>query len=245
MNILKIDLSKLRNEEHYQFQTDFKKLVNQYKPASLSIVPQFQTYLPLYVDEIVALDNIRKSAITDDLAVADCIREATFRGMRDAMKAAGNHFIPEVKEAASRLQIVFDHYGNLTIKPFDEETAAINRLIIDLQDEYAADAAAIGINDWVIELKKNNDSFDDLKAKRYTEAANKTQLRMKEVRIKVDVAYHIIVNFINALIIVNGVTNYSEFVKELNKRIENYTLLYAHRKGRNGKNNNDTITDTK
>ena len=37
MNITFIDNTKLRNEEHYQFQTDFKGLVEINTPAALSI----------------------------------------------------------------------------------------------------------------------------------------------------------------------------------------------------------------
>jgi len=245
MKIQKIDLSKLRNEEHYQFHTDFKKLVIDSSPVSLGIEVQFQPYLPLYVDEVIALNIIRKSSVTDDLEVNDSIRDATFRGLRDAVKAAANHFKPEVKQAAYHLQKVFKHYGDLTLKPFDEETAAIYSLVADFKGSYASDAAIAGITDWVTELKKNNDSFDTLKHKNYPEGSSKNQLRMKEVRTAMDTVYYSIVNHINALITVNGESDYLGFMNQLNQHIANYTLIYAERKGSNAKNINDTIIETK
>jgi hypothetical protein len=36
--------------------------------------------------------------------------------------ACGNHFDPLSRHAATRIQVVFEHYGNLTVKPYDEET---------------------------------------------------------------------------------------------------------------------------
>ena len=44
MNITFIDNTKLRNEEHYQFQTDFKSLVEKNTPATLGIAVQFTAY---------------------------------------------------------------------------------------------------------------------------------------------------------------------------------------------------------
>ncbi len=239
MAIQKIHLIKLRNEEHYQFQTDFKGLVDHYTAAALGIEVAYAVYIVLYADEGTALDMIRKSAITGKITEADLLRDITFRGLRDAVKAAGNHFNPSVKEAADRLQVALDHYGNLTLKPYDEETAAIVALITDLRTTYAPDAALTGISDWINELQANNTAFDTLKKERYTEDAGKTQLRMKEVRTEIDATFRTITDRINALIIVNGEAAYTEFVNELNQRIEQYNLVIAQRKGRNAKEDDD------
>lgn len=239
MKIQKIHLINLRNEEHYQFQTDFKGLVDRYTPAALGIEVAYAVYLVLYGDEGTALDMIRKSAVTEKITEADLLRDFTFRGLRDAIKAAGNHFNPSVKEAAARLQVALNHYGNLTLKPYDEETAAIAALIADLRTTYAPDATLTGINDWINELQTNNTAFDTLKKERYTEEAGKTQLRMKEVRTEIDATFRTITERINALIIVNGEATYAEFVNELNQRIENYQNLLAQRQGRNAKKDDD------
>jgi hypothetical protein len=130
---------------------------------------------------------------------------------------------------------VFDHYGNVTKKNYDEETAAINSLITDLNSTYSTDVATLGIAGWLTELKANNDAFDALMKSRYTEEATKTQLRMKQVRKEVDKAYDTIVNRINALIIVNGLRPYAAFVNELNERVDKYNLIIAQREGRNAK----------
>ncbi|MFZ4401201.1 MAG: DUF6261 family protein [Bacteroidales bacterium] len=243
MKIKKIELSKLRNEEHYKFMTDFKKSVTNLSPATLGIETQFQTFLPLYVDEIVSLDIIRKSAATEDLDVTDCIRNATYRGLYDAVKAASNHFKPEVKQAAYHLQKAFKPYGDITLKTFDEETIAINSLVADLKGSYASDAAIAGITDWVMELKKNNDSFDTLKRKRFPEVENKNQIRMKEVRTAIDNVYYTIVDRINALMIVNGTSSYIGFANEINMRIENYLIICSQCKDRNPEIIDEVVAD--
>lgn len=239
MKIIKIHLTNLRNEEHYQFQTDFKGLIDRYTAAALGIETAYAVYLLLYADEGVALDVIRKSAITAEITEADLHRDTIFRGLSDAVKACGNHFNSNVKEAAARIGVVLGHYGNLTLKPYDEETAAITALVTDLQTTCAGDIATAGINEWINELLESNTAFDTLKKERYTEEAGKTQLKMKEVRLKTDAAYTTITERINALMIVNGETAYKEFVNELNQRIEQYNLVLAQRKGRNAKKEDD------
>ena len=134
--------------------------------------------------------------------------------------------------AAARLQVVLDTYGNIAKKPYDEETAAITSLIAELRTGYAADVSTLGINAWIDELDRNNIAFDALKKERYTQDAERTQLKMKETRVAVDQCYHEIVERINALIIVNGATAYASFVNELNARIDAYNQMLALRKGK-------------
>lgn len=231
MRIKKINLPNLRNEEHFQFYTDFKSLVEANDPISLGIEVAFQAFLPFYNDELKALDIIRKSFLTDDISAADELRDNTFRGLCDVVSSAKHHFMVEKRTAAARIQLIFDHYGNIGRKPYDEETAAINSLLGDLAG-LADDLTLLGLTDWVNELQANNVAFDNLKKDRYTEEAGKTQLRMKQVRIEVDAAYKHIAERIDALVIVNGVEAYDSFINELNERIEAYKLLLAQRKGR-------------
>jgi hypothetical protein len=75
-------------------------------------------------------------------------------------------------------------------------------------------------------------AFDTLKKARYTQEAEKTQLRMKNVRLLVDGAYRTIVDRVDALVIVNGLDSYESFINELNERIEAYNLMLAQRQGR-------------
>lgn len=236
MKINNLNLKNLRNEEHFQYQTDFRNLLNSSNPVALNVEAALAAYNPIYTDESEALDVIRKSAITDELTDADTVRDTTFKGLRDAIKSAVRHFNPDVQQAAVRLQVVTGHYGNISTKPYDEETAAINSMITEMNTTYAADLAATGLAGWVAELQSNNDAFDALKRSRYSEDSSKTQLRMKQVRIALDAAYTAITDRIDALVLINGEAAYSTFVNELNSRIESYSNLLAQRKGRNAKN---------
>jgi hypothetical protein len=56
---------------------------------------------------------------------------------------------------------------------------------------------------------------------------------MKDVRNETDGAYNKIVLVINALIVMNGETEYAPFVNELNELIKHYNDLIAQHRGRN------------
>jgi len=239
MKIEGLKLSNLRNEEHYQFHTDFKKLTEESNPATLGITEKFTAYLPANADEGVALDVIRKSEATDDIAIADALRDGTFRGMSNFVKSAANHFNSEKRAAAARIQMIFDFHGNLVNRPYDEATASLSKLTEELE-KHTADITLLGLPEWITELKANNKAFADLKKLRYTETSSKTQLRMKEVRVLADNAYAKVTEHINALMVVNGEAAYAAYVNELNSRIDSYSKLLAQRKGRSAKDDIET-----
>lgn len=239
MQIQNVKLTNLRNEEHFQFQSEFNDLVVQYTPEMLGIEAAYLTYLPLYSNEAEALNVIRKSAVTNEIGDADNKRDNTYRGFCDTIKGATRHFVPKKKEAADRIQIVLDRFGNINTKTYDEETAAINSLTDNLANDYAADLVLLKVADWVAELNANNEAFEALMDERYSDDAGKTQLKMKDVRKEVDEAYRAITTRIDALAIVNGAETYAPFVNELNQRIEKFNLTIAQRKGRNNKKDTD------
>jgi len=201
----------------------------------------------LLVDEFSVLNVVRKSLVTDDLIDSNAVRNGTFRGIFDTVKGSCNHYDEERQIAAKRLMIVFNTYGNVADKSYDEETASVSKLIAELQNNYSNALETMGITTWVAKLQEQNIAFDMLKKTRYSEDASKTQLKMKNARLSVDASYKGIVTRINALIIVNGNMMYRDFVNELNIRVDAFNTILAQRKGRNAKTEsvNNTKTDKK
>jgi len=231
MKIKNFHLSHLRNNEHVQFQTRFKSLIERLSAMFLRIDALFNVYILLYIKEIEAFDVIRKSDFAQQIEDADDLRNDTFRGICNILESAHKHFRAEVREVATRLQVVFDYYGDLANEPRDGKTADMNSFVNDLSGKYAADVDMVGLTEWVMVLKTNNDAFDALKENRATEAGTRTQLKMKQERANVDVAYNNIITQINALILVEGETNYTVITSELNALIDEYSNIIAKRKG--------------
>lgn len=232
---------KLNNAEHYQFHTDVRNLITKATPVTLGIESQYATYTVYYTDEDEALNLIRKNTFYQKLVEANQVRHSTSKGLNFFIKSSCFHFTPAIKQAGLRVQIVFDQNKTLTTKSFNQETASINNLISRLNRDFAADVVTLGITDWLTHLQAENTAFDTLMSSRHSEDTNKTQLRMSQVRLDTDAAYHQITKRINAQIVLNGEATYKAFVDGVNNLIEFYLNNVAIRLGKNTK---DDTTDT-
>jgi hypothetical protein len=240
MKCKRFNLANLRNEEWFQFFTEFKALVEQYYPGMLNIEELFAVFIMLYVDVDQALEVIRKSATTEQLVEADNDRDIDFRGFVDAVKSALSHFDPAKSEAARRLQIVLDQYGNVARKSYDAETASIYNLVQEMNGAHAADIALLGLGDWITRLDADNKAFEVLKNTRYSEEEGKPAFRVRELRKKIDSNYRDMLDRIDASILLNGETQYAAFVNAHNIRVDHYNNIIAQRKGRNAKKKDET-----
>ncbi|KAA6303658.1 MAG: hypothetical protein EZS26_000209 [Candidatus Ordinivivax streblomastigis] len=241
--IIKFDYTRLRNEAHVELNETFSTLVEKYHPSTLGILPLFQVYQPLLADEVSVLDVIRKSELTSEIIEQDHLRDGVFRGFVDAEKSALHHFNPAKREAARKLEVIFEHYGNIAAKTLDQETAAIDDLLRELlTDEHATCLALLGLTDWANQLNTENQKFKDLMMARYDEAAQRPTIRMKAARTAVDKAFRTILDQVEALVLVNGIQTYESFIRELNVVMERYKHILAQEKGRRTKVENEETT---
>jgi len=240
MKIKSLQLSFLRNTEHFQFHTGVKKLIELLSASRLKIEAPFTIFQSLYIKECEMLDDLKKNNVSEELVDADNNRDITYSGMLDVIKSATKHFRSEVRQSGAHLQSLFENYGSMTISTYDDQTAATNRLVEELVGKYAGDVASIGLSEWVSQLKIKNLTFDSLKKSRYSDGTSLIQLAMKHVRSELDSAYLAIMNRINALIELEGEDNYKQFVLEMNAQIDLYTELLVIRTGRSKKQSQTT-----
>ncbi|MFA9392859.1 MAG: DUF6261 family protein [Prolixibacteraceae bacterium] len=231
MEINKAKTVRLRNEEHFQFHKEAKELIEQFTPAALHVEALYPQYQQRFADETDALDTMRKNSISDALAEKDQHRDKKHRGLKSFIASTLTFDDEAFVQAAIRLMALLKFYGNVAKKPYNEETGAIHSLVNDLREKYADDVTTIGATNLVNSLDDANKSFESLMRLRYTSEAAKSELRMKETRIATDASYFAIVERINAGIIFNGEEGYTEFVKEMNERIERMHLVLALRFG--------------
>ena len=66
---------------------------------------------------------------------------------------------------------------------------------------------------------------------RYDETATRTDIVLKEARAKVDEAYRIIIERVNALMIIEGEADYADFVRRLNSIVDKYANTIAQQQG--------------
>ena len=232
MKIRKLPLLHLRNNEHFQCQTEFKALVEEFNAETLNIDQLFNNnYLPAYAALDEAMTKIIKNSFTDKRGSCDYQRDKTFRGLINTLNAGRNHFDPDVRDAARRLKIVFDRFGNVAQLPLNEETSAIYNLVQEVTENHAANAAKLNIITWLNQLKADNEAYEALVTGGYEEEAAKTELKVKQTRLKIDKALRQIIEHIDALITIDGETGYTEFVRRINLQFSKYANILAQRKG--------------
>jgi hypothetical protein len=232
MEVKNTPTERFHNGEHLSFFAEFKNLVLQYDPVYLNIaVPFGQLFLPHYQQEDEAFLLINKSSLTSKLTEGDYRRDRGIIGVSHLVKGYTFHFRPEIADAADRISILLDTYGNIARKSYDKETADINNLLQELRGDYSKDVVTLKLEEWIDELAAANAAFEQIRQERYTEKSQKTDFRMKDVRQEVDKSYFLMVAQINARITLEGEEKYLPFVKELNLRIDHYRTLVAQRKG--------------
>ena len=231
MKTSKVTLSRLRNDEHFQFHSEFKDIVIKHNPRVLGIGAQFAEYTRLYNREDDGIKKIRKSALTAQLMEADKARDDTWSGLIKMNEASLKHFDTKVVEAGKRLKILFGTYGNVAVKPLNEQTSAVYNILQELQGDYAADVTASGIENWVEELKKRNEVFRKLMQDRFSETALKSGVSVREARILLDRAYKDITDCINVFVLLDGAAAYEHFIRSHNVVAEKYSAILARRLG--------------
>jgi hypothetical protein len=180
---------------------------------------------------LLALDFIRKSEYTVKIHEQDRSRDRIFRGFVEIAQAAMHHFDPVTVAAGTLLYDIFKHYGNIAKKTLDDETAAINDLLRELQHP-ACENALITLNAtaWRGRLQRENEDFAALMTDRYVEVSGQTPYRMVTTRTDTDRYYHGIVNQLeNQEMAGNHVAD--ALIKELNAVLERFKHILAQEIG--------------
>ncbi len=229
MEIKAFKLSRLRSEEHFQFQTGVYDLLKKHKTMTAGVTNLVTAFNKDYITEQNSLDCFSENRLTAAIKEADEQRNSTIIGFNDAISSCTRHFNDEVKEAGLAISTIVGHYGTIQRKNYEAKSAAINDLILELTSNFAEALKATATKQWIVELKKDNTTFKELQNERYTADANSDHITMTDARAVLDISYKALIKMINALALVNGVEKYESFIKELNERIDSYNLLIQRR----------------
>ena len=240
MEIKTIKLTGMRNDAHFQFHTYTVEICNEENFDKLNIRALFLPYRDALAKEDELLTQIEKSELTEKIKNADYERDRVYSSVTAIIKTTVKHYNPEVVEAAKRLKIVIDTYGNINKKSYDEQTSAVYNILQELKGKYAEDVELIRITEMVDELERTNKAVETLIKQRMNETTHKNTDNMKELRGTVDKLYLDIRKRINAAVIIEGEGNYASFINKMNVLIDRYRTLLARTKG---KKKDDTAED--
>jgi len=230
-SINKIDLNQLRNDAQFQFHTEFRALTEQTGAAAVKIEALWPEYLRLYVELDAALKKIVKSALTDKIKTADVDRDAAFSGFAKFLAAMCEHYDAAIRDAALKIEVVAHTYGNVAVKPLNEETSAIYNMVQELNsDNYRPLVTQTGLTQWVNKLTQKNNAFEALIQERDRESAAKSHVAVREARRALDEVYRYITEAVNSQLFFGQLTGCGAFVDTLNEIIHRFAKKHHHHK---------------
>lgn len=101
------------------------------------------------------------SEVSQKLVTSDQQRDATLGAFDAFLAALAGRSARASGQAAARVQAAAFPEGSRAIitLPYPDETAAVEALVKALETQHAADVAAAGATEWVVELKEANGAF--------------------------------------------------------------------------------------
>jgi hypothetical protein len=229
MKIFKLDFSRLRNEAHYRFYLEVKKLFVKFSDVADLIGSLYDKLLLLIGLEAQLVDEVRTSEFTEQIAEADRRRDRAITGISAAVKSFLHHYEPDKVTAANAIEIRLKAFrGSIKEKSYEEESAAVNVLITDLTTTYTAQVTLLALGGWITELTAAQNDFDRTFELRIDEQTHKPQEKLHQVRLQVDAAYSAATAFIDAYTLIDGDQECGKFIAELNTLIKYYTDHEIH-----------------
>lgn len=230
-----LNLTKLHNNEHFQFMTDVDVLIAKCLSSELGIDVLYPNFKQALAAEEIAIRVESGSSKSKILTNLDIQRDQTYNAITIRVKSA--LLCPFDDEIASGqvLQRIIDQYGDFRSLPYNEESASITNFINDLlKPENVDHLEKVCIRAWVQELKNENDEFQAVFNDRNQEFAGRESGDVRISRRKLDPIYLQMAEKINATFVMEiAKPAATAFATELNEKISYYKTTLAIRIGHN------------
>jgi hypothetical protein len=206
MRIEKIKLTNLRNEEWFNFFTEFIAAVMHFGAAALGIKDLFDRISQLHVKADELLVVLRKSLYTEKIEAAVRKRGEFFMGLLSVVRGLRKLPGADKRAAAERLYALLDGgYRKIVTKgTYAERSASVYNLLQDLSGAYAADVTLLALTELVTFISQAEQEYVDLTAERTKETVAKPQEYLKEMRSQADTLYNAVAAYLDVRLTADG-----------------------------------------
>lgn len=203
LKVNRITFQRMRHGLHREYHKSVVYLIDKMPSEVLAVIP-LDAVLPAYraaVDvEKGTPTVVMQSKYTFPLAETDRDRDQAHSGFVTSVKAMLRHFDQDIRDAAGRVLYVLKHYGRVSRKNYEQETASIRDLLRELDnDDLTKDLHTLRVMEWRDHLEEVNHKFEHLLQQRYDEKAATPVNRIKEVRKDTDRCFRILIEYLEAL----------------------------------------------
>lgn len=231
--IKKIQLTHLRNAEHFQYMVGAVQIFDKYGFEAQFLSPSYAELSRLLNEEEKAMAVERNNAKIKEKSVADRYRDKLHSKLFNAVKVILYDETDPCFDMAQQVMAVIKSTGNPRNLAENAESAMLTTLANKLEP-YRADMEAMGVLAHLDKLTEANRRFIQLE----TECREITSARaianipsVAVVRKLIDPVYHTIIDYLNVHIRLHGDADCQSLVAELNTLVEKYDTLLAQRKG--------------
>lgn len=222
LEIIPISTERMNNGAHFAYHTEVLARVNADSKIKAKISTQLTAYQAALDKEDGALVLSRKNLNTDEITRADSQRDSLYIGIKNAVRAFENAADPVMQQSARMLTQLFKDYKIETAMQLDRETGLLSNLIADLEGKYSNQVTALSLTALLTALKTANETVRTAMSTRTAELAVKEVGAMRNARKIVDDCYRTIVKYINAYALIEGETDYLDFIDVANTEIVRY-----------------------
>jgi hypothetical protein len=228
MEIQDVRFTRFYAAEHVQFGTEVCEVIEE-APFKDNL-PSYPSYRALHEEEKLLFKKAGGNYLTSEVETSDETRDIHTYGFFMVVKGMLHHYDAEIVAAANIVTAVLKPFKNVYRITFEQETATLDKMVIELRKEDVAKAVErLGFTEWVNQIAKDNRQFAALQMQRSVENTLKLEGNMKGIRSRVDPSYYELTHWINSLTVINGAAPYEATVKLLNERINSFKRTISQR----------------
>lgn len=217
-----ISLERMNNGAHFLYVSNILARAEADEAVKTKAATQVAALKAAVAQEDADLKLSQKSLLTDQIAEADAERDSLYSSYKKAVSGFLNLPVEDMAQAA---RVLNQHLKDYAIDPkmqLDRETGLLINLITDLEGKYATQVTTLALTPFVTGLKAANEKVRTLTASRTEERMAVTVGALKASRKASDEAYRMLAKMVNALAMVEGEEEYSEFIDYVNTEVAHY-----------------------
>lgn len=235
-----ITLGAMNNGAHFTYMTNILNRAEADEHVKVDAATQVADLKAALAVEDKYFKTSDKNLKTDLIAAADAERDKLCRNYLKTLKALMNMPDETIANSAKALVQMFIDYELDPDAQLDKQTGILLNMVGDWEGKHAQDVTNTNTGKFVELIKAANEKVHSLMVERSDEQKEIPVGALKSARKQTDIAYRALIKMVNALIMINGDTDYADFVKFLNYEIKRYKEKVLNQKIAKGTKPDDT-----
>jgi hypothetical protein len=237
--IKQVDFSHFKNNEHGQFHKVIRDELTGNDVVNTVVIKFSKSYVDAVTAELLSIEVEQGSQHTGPIEDSDLFRDRLYRAFVLQIKSGLLSYEPTIVEGANRIMRIINQVGDMRKQPYNQESGTLTSFVNQLENNYSDDINLCNAALLFTKLKEANNSFIANFGTRSTEAALRISGDVRVARAVTDPVFKDICSVINAMVLLNGEGEYSDFIDKVNYQIDYYknTINTRHSKGKDDKDN--------